>query len=88
MWLVLTVTWVCGSFLLIYGCRIGPLIVVASFRYMLLVWGAVASYFVFGNVPDRWSILGAGLIGASGLYVFYRETVRKRPVAAPMNIRS
>lgn len=87
LWLALTLTWIAGSLLLVYACRLGPMIIVASFRYMLLVWGALAGYFVFGNVPDRWSIVGAAIIGASGLYVYYRETVRKRPVAAPANVR-
>jgi drug/metabolite transporter (DMT)-like permease len=38
---------------------------------------------VFGDIPDRWTIAGATLIVASGLYSFHRERVRAAPRQAP-----
>jgi hypothetical protein len=33
-------------------------------------------------VPDRWAIVGAGLIALSGLYALHREAVVRRELAA------
>jgi drug/metabolite transporter (DMT)-like permease len=71
-----------GTVLLIYACRIGPLYISAAFRFMLLVWGGIAGYFVFGNVPDLWSLLGAAIIVACALYVLYREAIRHQVIAS------
>jgi drug/metabolite transporter (DMT)-like permease len=43
---------------------------------------AVLGYFMFGDKPDGMMLLGASIIVSSGLYAFYRERVRARPVAA------
>ncbi len=71
-----------GNVLLVRACRMGPLYVAAAFRFTLLVWGGIAGYFVFGNIPDFWSLLGAAIIVMCALYVFYREAVRRQPIAS------
>ena len=71
-----------GTVLLIHACRIGPLYIAAAFQFMLLVWGGIAGYVVFGNVPDVWSMLGAAIIVACALYVLYRETIRHQAIAS------
>jgi drug/metabolite transporter (DMT)-like permease len=38
------------------------------YAYMLLVWATVLGFLVFGNVPDGWTILGAIIVVAGGLY--------------------
>jgi drug/metabolite transporter (DMT)-like permease len=76
--LIQTASWLVGTFLLVHACRTGPLSVVASFRYSLLVWGAIAGYLVFGELPDILAACGAIIIVLCGLYIFYRETVRNR----------
>ncbi len=45
------------------------------FSYMLLVWATVMGAIVFGDIPAAWTILGACLIVASGLYA-WRHDVR------------
>jgi drug/metabolite transporter (DMT)-like permease len=80
--LVQASSWVVGTFLLVHACRIAPLSLVATFRYSLLVWGAFAGYFVFGDLPDALAICGAAIIVLSGLYLFHREAVRRRVVAS------
>jgi drug/metabolite transporter (DMT)-like permease len=79
--LLQAVTWLIGTLLLIHACRIAPLSIVAAFRYTLLIFGAAGGYLVFGDIPDLWTLLGAGLIVACGLYTFHRERVRGRPLA-------
>jgi drug/metabolite transporter (DMT)-like permease len=55
---------------------------VAPFRYTFLIFAGVAGYLVFHELPDRWSVFGAGLIVASGLYALHRERVRHRELTA------
>jgi drug/metabolite transporter (DMT)-like permease len=85
--IILAAGWVTGTFLLVHACRVGPIFIVASFRYTLLVWGGIAGYFVFGNLPDIWSLFGAAIIVSCGFYVFYREAARGRAVAARLTVR-
>ena len=47
------------------------------YTYSFLLYLAVASYFVFDEVPDQWTILGASIIVASGL-IIWRRTARKQ----------
>ncbi|MDX2159430.1 MAG: DMT family transporter [Hyphomicrobiaceae bacterium] len=48
------------------------------YSYTLLLWAAVIGYLGFGDIPDRWTFLGAALIIASGLYAWHRERVVRR----------
>ena len=45
----------------------------APFEYTALVGGAIAGYLIWNEIPDRWVVLGATIIIASGLFVVYRE---------------
>lgn len=80
--LLQAVSWLVGTFLLVHACRTAPLSLVASFRYSLLVWGAVAGYLVFGELPDMLAACGATIIVLCGLYIFYREAVRNRALTS------
>ncbi|MEW6454235.1 MAG: DMT family transporter [Pseudomonadota bacterium] len=55
---------------------------VAPFRYTFLIFAGIAGYLAFRELPDGWSMFGAGLIVASGLYALHRETVRRRELTA------
>lgn len=46
------------------------------YSYTLLVWAAVVGFIMFGDIPDTWTIAGAAIIIASGLYAWHRERVR------------
>jgi drug/metabolite transporter (DMT)-like permease len=39
---------------------------------------AVYGYFLFGEKVDRWTVLGAGIIFASNMYIARRETLLAR----------
>jgi hypothetical protein len=39
---------------------------------------------VFGNLPDAWTLFGAAIIVASGLYTAHRERVRAREARAQL----
>jgi drug/metabolite transporter (DMT)-like permease len=66
----------------IMALRSGDISAVAPFRYSALLWAMLLGYLVFGDVPDAMMVAGASIIVLSGLYAFYRERQRDRPVAA------
>jgi drug/metabolite transporter (DMT)-like permease len=71
-----------GTYLLVLAFRGVDVAVVSPFRYCLLLWSGTAGLLVFGEIPDRWSVVGAALIVASGIYTLHRETVRRRYLSA------
>jgi len=58
---------------IIGGYRRAAPALLAPFEYTALIGGAVAGYLIWDEVPDRWVVLGATVIIASGLFVVYRE---------------
>ena len=66
----------------IMALRSGDISAVAPFRYSALLWAMLLGYLVFGDVPDAMMVMGASIIVLSGVYAFYRERMRHRPVAA------
>lgn len=47
--------------------------VVAPFQYTLLFWAVVFGFFVFGDVPRPAMLIGAAIIIAAGMFIFFRE---------------
>jgi len=43
-----------------------------------MVWAALIGFFLFHEVPDFWTITGALMIVAAGLYVRHREMKRQK----------
>jgi drug/metabolite transporter (DMT)-like permease len=62
-----------GHFMLIAGHRLAPATALAPFVYTQLVWAIALGLFVFGDVPNRWTLAGSVIVVASGLYLLYRE---------------
>lgn len=65
-----------GQYLVIHACRLAPASVLAPFTYSQLVWATLTGWVVFASVPDGWTVVGAAIIVASGLYTAHRERVR------------
>ena len=70
-----------AHFLLIEGFRYVQISAAAPFKYTVLLWAAGAGYYLFGEVPDAYTALGALLIVGGGLYVVRRERLRERAAA-------
>ena len=66
-----------SHFTLIKAFTAAPVAVVTPFNYTNLIWATILGYFVFNELPDSWTILGAAIIIASGLYAFFREQQRR-----------
>lgn len=78
-WLLLMCVGLLGCtshFCLIRAFRNAPASLVVPFSYSSLLWATVLGFVVFDALPDRWTLFGAALIVASGLYIFYRESRR------------
>lgn len=58
--------------------RFGPVSVVVPMDYSSLLWATLSGWLVFGVLPDTWTWVGAPVIIASGLYIVWREHVRRR----------
>lgn len=57
-------------------------VVVAPVQYTMLLWGVLLGYFFWGDFPDFWTFIGAGVIIAGGLYVLHRERLAARARAS------
>lgn len=62
-----------GHYFLIAGHKLAPASVLSPFVYTQLIWVIIFGYLVFGQVPNSWTIVGAAIVIASGLYLLYRE---------------
>lgn len=62
-----------GHFLLIAGHRLAPASVLFPFIYTQMLWAVTLGYLVFDQVPNGWTLAGAGIIVLSGLYILSRE---------------
>jgi drug/metabolite transporter (DMT)-like permease len=67
-----------GHWFLILAHRNAPATVLAPFAYTQIVWMVIAGYIVFGDWPGPSTLIGAAIVIASGLYILYRESVRRR----------
>lgn len=83
---LLSCTGAIGHLLLIKALENAPASTLQPFNYTLLVWATLMGYLAFGNLPDLWTIIGGGVVVASGLYTIYRERIRSVP-APPKNVQ-
>lgn len=65
-----------AHFLLIETFRWAEASLVAPFKYSSYLWAVLLGFFIWGQVPGFWVMLGAVLVIASGLYILRHETTR------------
>jgi drug/metabolite transporter (DMT)-like permease len=66
-----------GQWLVILALRFTPASVLAPYSYVQLLWMTIAGFLAFGVLPDGWTIAGATIIVACGLYTANRERRRR-----------
>lgn len=59
--------------LVIMALSTAQAVVVAPVQYTLLIWGTMYGFLIFGQLPDFWTLVGAIIIVATGLYTLNRE---------------
>ena len=62
-----------GYLFIVMVMRVGDIGFVAPFRYMALLWAIVFGWVLFGSLPDGWTLIGAAIVVATGIYTLWRE---------------
>ncbi|MDJ0629812.1 MAG: DMT family transporter [Rhodobacter sp.] len=74
---------------LIAAYRRADAAVIAPMQYSQIIWAALFGALMFGEIPDRFTALGAGIIILSGVYIVLREGRANVSVNRPvLNTRS
>ena len=78
-WLaMLAVTGVAGHLCLMRGYRAAEASLVMTFEFSRLPFVVAVGYFMFGELIDRWTCIGAAIVFASAVYITQREAKLKR----------
>lgn len=73
-----------GHWLLIKAYRQATTSALAPYPYLQMVWMIFLGYVIFDQFPDRYTLGGAAIIVASGLYIVHREhRLRLKSRSAP-----
>lgn len=87
LWLLFAGAGILGAIaqlLIAHALRIGEASVVSPFNYTAIVWGITIDLAIWGAYPGVWTLAGAAVITAAGLYIFRREArTTPSPHAAP-----
>jgi drug/metabolite transporter (DMT)-like permease len=74
-----------GQILWTQAFRLVPAAILAPFSYTSMIWSIGLGFMIWGDMPTTVLIGGACVVAMSGLYILYRETIRRqsqRPVLA------
>lgn len=72
---------VTAQFCVIRSLKLASASVVVPYQYMLILWSVLFGWQMFGELPDAYTIVGAAIIVAAGLFIFWREQVAARKAA-------
>jgi drug/metabolite transporter (DMT)-like permease len=74
-------------FCVVRSLKLASASVVVPYQYTLILWSVLFGWWMFGELPDAYTIVGAAIIVAAGLYIFWREQVSARKVSsAPVEL--
>jgi drug/metabolite transporter (DMT)-like permease len=69
---------VTSLFCMVRALKLASANVVVPYQYLVIFWSALFGWWAFGEVPDGYTIAGAAIIIATGLYIYARERVAAR----------
>jgi drug/metabolite transporter (DMT)-like permease len=72
-----------GQWIVVLAFRYADASVLAPISYSQLIWATLFGFLIFGEVPDLWTVVGAAIIIASGLYTAHRERLRRAQGVIP-----
>lgn len=55
------------------AARNAEIAVITPFKYTAILWAMFYGYLIWEEVPDGWTLLGAAIVAASGLFIVLRE---------------
>ena len=67
-----------GQIALTSALKLGPVSIVVPMDYSSLLWATLYGWLLFGALPGLPTWIGAPIIIGSGLYIVWREHVRRR----------
>ncbi|WP_068247132.1 DMT family transporter [Tritonibacter horizontis] len=70
---VIAVCGFCATLLLVNAYSIGEAAIVAPMQYSQIIWATIFGILLFGEDVDLLTLVGAGIIIASGVYIVLRE---------------
>lgn len=65
-----------GVLCVTHAFRLAPAATISPFEYTALIWATMLGFLLWGELPDTYTLVGAGIVMSSGLYIVYRETVK------------
>jgi S-adenosylmethionine uptake transporter len=88
VWLTGSVaTVIAGYHFSVAAMRVGEIGFVAPFRYTSLLVALILGFLVFGDWPDGFTLVGACIVVATGLFTLWRERRAGAPAPVPFRIR-
>jgi S-adenosylmethionine uptake transporter len=73
-----------ASLFIIDAYKSAEAVIVAPMQYSQMIWAAIFGYFIFNEAPDEWTLIGASVIMASGVYIVLRESRGKTSKNSPV----
>ena len=68
-----------GHWLLVLAHARAPASLLAPFIYTQILWSVLLGIVVFDDVPSSWTLIGAGIVVASGLALLAEDRARMKP---------
>ena len=62
---------------------VGEANAVGPMEYVRLIYAALLGFYIFGEIPDMWTVVGALIIVGSALYIAREEAFRSRKAVPP-----
>ena len=82
MLLVMGGTAVAGQACVVRGLSVGEATAVSPFTNIRILLAAAIGYFMFDEIPDIWTWVGAAIIVAASIYIARREHIRRGEASA------
>lgn len=85
---LLGITGGAAQLLMTFALRFAPVSIVIPMDYSQLIWATLAGWLLWNSWPTPGGWVGAALIAAAGLYIAWREQVRRSAALSPDEDRS
>ncbi|MDJ0828195.1 MAG: DMT family transporter [Rhodobacter sp.] len=85
LWFGLSATcFVIAHYFMVEAFRHAQVVVVAPFRYFLIIWATLSGFLFWGEVPDFFVFVGVAIVVAAGIYIGLREARVGRQTRVPL----